>query len=92
MFKSIFLSVTLIILGGCAYTQETPYVDHEFGMAQNDAFDQQIAYKDYRYANSKPANMPGIHSEKIMDTYQNSFDRVFEEDAKNFSRGSVPFK
>ena len=85
MLKTILLYVVVIVLAGC--TQEAYYVDHEFGMAQNDAFDQQIAHKDYIYANSKPASMPGIHSEKIMDTYQNSFDRKTDGEIKNFSRG-----
>ncbi len=87
MLKTILLSAAIITITGCAWNQEAPYVDYEFGMAQNAAFDQQIAYKDYKYANSKPATMPGIHAEKIMDTYQNSFDRKNEDDVKNFSRG-----
>jgi hypothetical protein len=87
MFRNILILGAFVVLGGCAYTQEAVYVDHEFGMAQNDAFDQQIAYKNYQYADSKPVAMPGIHAEKIMDTYQNSFDKTSDSDTKNFSRG-----
>lgn len=91
MRRLMIIFIAVAFVGGCAWNKEAYYVDHEFGKAQNDAFDQQIAYKDYRYANSKPADMPGIHAEKIMDTFQESFDRNYDskDDQKNFSRGYI---
>ncbi len=96
MFKkllTITLMVLLVGLVGCStypnsyYLQDAYYVDHEFGVAQNDAIEQQIAHKDYKYAQEGPADMPGIHAEKIMDTYQDSFDKELDSNLKNFSRG-----
>ena len=86
MYRLITILAAACIFGGCA--QEATYVDHEFGKAQNDAFDQQIAYKNGEYADRSPASMPGIHSEKIMDTYQNSFDRDTDNES-NFTRGGI---
>jgi hypothetical protein len=78
--------MTLLIFSGCA--QEAAYVDYEFGKAHNDAIDQQIAYKTPTNANTAPEGMAGIHSEKIMDTYQYSFDRESgNAPDNNFTRG-----
>lgn len=84
--KKILLSIMIISLLGCAH--EAPYVDHEFGKAASDAFDKQIIYSSPNTAEVIPTGMPGIHSEKIMDTYHYSFTRE-EGDAptNNFSRG-----
>lgn len=87
MFKLISTLITTLLLGGCINAHEASYVDHEFGMAQRDAFDRQIAYKTPENAEKTPEGMPGIHSEKIMDTYQNSFDRDTGND-NNFTRGA----
>ena len=77
----------MVFIFGCA--QEARYVDYEFGKAQNDAFTQQIAYKDPVNANATPKGMAGIHSEKIMDTYQYSFDREAENAPdNNFTKGT----
>ena len=88
MYKTIFILTIITFLGGCAVTEEAYYVDREYGKAQNDAFDQQVAYKDYRYAEQTPTGMAGIHSEKIMETYQYSFDRDIDNAPdNNFSKG-----
>ena len=84
MYKLILTAIVAVVLGGCA--QETTYVDQEWGKAQMDAFDQQIAYKNGEFADKTPSGMAGIHSEKIMDTYQNSFDRSSDNES-NFTRG-----
>lgn len=84
MYKITTILFFVLLLGGCA--REATYVDHEFGKAQNDAFDQQIAYKKGEYADQVHTSMPGIHSEKIMDTYQNSFDRD-ADNKSNFTKG-----
>lgn len=86
MYKLLMILTTLLVLTGCA--QEAAYVDYEFGKAHNDAIDQQIAYKDPVNANTTPEGMAGIHAEKIMDTYQYSFDRDADNAPdNNFTRG-----
>ncbi len=88
MYKMTFILAIMTLLVSCAITEEAYYVDYEHGKAQNDAFSQQIAYKDYRYAEQVPTGMAGIHSEKIMETYQYSFDRDIDNAPdNNFSRG-----
>lgn len=90
MNKFVLALLALSFLGGCAATEEAYYVDREFGKAQMDAFDQQIAYKDYRYAGETPTGMSGIHSEKIMDTYQKAFSAdTGDAPDNNFSKGFV---
>lgn len=64
-----------LILAGCA--QEAYYADHEYGLATTDAFDRQIAHKDYVHADKTDDGMDGIHAEPIMQTYQNSFSQGF---------------
>lgn len=89
MYKAILSLAIVTLIGGCIITDEAYYIDREHGKAQNDAFDQQVAYKDYRYAEQTPTGMPGIHSEKIMDSYQYSFDRDLDNAPdNNFTRGS----
>lgn len=86
MYKSLMIITTLFFLAGCA--QEASYVDYEFGKAQNDAFDQQVAFKNPESSSTTPTGMAGIHSEKIMDTYQYSFDKDSgEAPDNNFTRG-----
>lgn len=86
MNKLLIVAIFSLLLVGCAH--EAYYVDHEFGMAQNDAFDQQIAYKNGEYSGQTPTGMSGIHSEKIMDAFQASFDRD-NPPTNNFSRGFI---
>lgn len=86
MYKPLIIFTTLFFLAGCA--QEATYVDYEFGKAQNDAFDQQVAYKAPESSNTTPTGMAGIHSEKIMEAYQYSFDKDSgNAPDNNFSRG-----
>lgn len=67
-----------ILLAGCA--NEAPYVDRELGMAAQDAFDRQIVYKDGRYADRTVEGLNGIHAEKVMDTYHNTFSDGFTQE------------
>lgn len=87
------LSLTMVLaLGGCAVTDVAYYVDHEYSKAQVDAFDQQIAYRNGEYSGLTPNSMAGVHSEKIMDTYQYSFDKdTAKAPTNSFSRGTVNF-
>ena len=64
-----------LLLAGCA--QDARYTDQEFGLANQDAFDRQIVYKDYRYADRKVEGLDGIHAESIMETYHETFTEGF---------------
>ncbi len=73
-----------MLLGGCA--REAIYVDHEFGMAQNDAFDRQVVHKDYKYADKEVEGMAGIHAEPIMETYHETFSDSFTSETFDVSQ------
>ena len=76
--KYVILTLTCVaLLAGCASFEEAYYVDREFGMANNDAFDRQIVHKDYKYAGEPVNDLSGIHAEPIMETYQGTFSEGF---------------
>lgn len=75
----IILSLLAVALTGCAH--DVPYGDREYGMATTDAFDRQVAYKDYRYANKPVEGMDGLHAEKTMEMYHNSFGQGFTQES-----------
>jgi hypothetical protein len=60
-----------LFLGACA--QEAYYADREHGIASNNAFDQQIVHKDYKYAKQPVEGMEGIYSENIMGKYLDTY-------------------
>ena len=68
-----------LLFAGCA--QDARYTDQEFGVATQDAFDRQIVYKDYRYADRKVEGLDGIHAESIMETYHNTFTESFTSES-----------
>ena len=77
-----FLTISLIALAfltGCA--QEAYYADHEYGVATRDAFDQQIVNKDYIHAGKTTDSMDGLHAEKTMELYHNSFGEGFTQES-----------
>lgn len=67
-----------LILTGCAH--EAPYNDHEYGMAQMDAFDRQIVHQDYTHAGKTAEGRAGIHAEKIMETYHETYSESFSSE------------
>lgn len=87
--KSLLIWIaTGLLLTACA--MEAPYVDHEYGTATRDAFDRQIVYKDYRYADKKVESLPGIHAENVMQTYHGTFSEGFtKEDIDITSVGNL---
>lgn len=92
MTKHILFLVVVLALTGCAFNESAYYVDHEYGKAQIDAFDQQIAYKGGEYSGLTPNSMAGVHAEKIMDSYQYTFDKdAGKAPTNNFSRGTSNF-
>ena len=72
------LFVAAVVLTGCA--QEAYYADNEFGIASMDAYDQQIVHKDYIYAGKDVDGLEGLHAEKTMDLYHNSFGEGFTQE------------
>jgi len=73
------LFVAAAALSGCA--QEAYYADHEYGAASTDAFDRQIVYKDYEYADKTVDGMEGLHAEPTMDMYHSSFGEGFTQES-----------
>ncbi|APG25742.1 hypothetical protein [Syntrophotalea acetylenica] len=72
--KNLSLIVTtVLLLTGCASLQEAYYIDREFGQHSQAAWDQQIAYPDYRYAAKTPETLEGITAENVMDVYNETF-------------------
>ncbi|MGE4545490.1 MAG: hypothetical protein AB7D06_15430 [Pedobacter sp.] len=73
MKKLSFAIATILLLTGCASMQEAYYVDRDFGQQSQAAWDQQVAYPDYRYASTIPENLDGITAEEIMKVYNETF-------------------
>jgi hypothetical protein len=69
----------MALLGGCASFEEAYYLDREFGIASQAAWDKQVVYPDYRYAAKVPETTEGITAEGIMDTYNNTFAEAPEQ-------------
>lgn len=78
--KRLFLIVAgMALLGGCASLEEAYYMDREFGMASQAAWDKQVAYPDYRYAAKVPETTEGIVAEEIMNVYTDTFGEEPEQ-------------
>ncbi|PLX77419.1 MAG: hypothetical protein C0615_05360 [Desulfuromonas sp.] len=65
--------IGVLLLAGCGTFNEAYMLDQEFGQATRAAFDSQIAYPDYRYADTNPEGMEGINAEGVMDQYNKSY-------------------
>jgi len=78
MKKTLLIMASGLLLAGCV--AEAPYIDKEFGMATRDAFDSQIVHKDGQYADKSVEGMPGIHAEKVMETYHETFSEGFTQE------------
>ena len=63
----------MVLLAGCASLEEAYYVDREFGLAQQAAWDNQVAYPDYRHVAKIPETTEGVTAEKIMNVYNETF-------------------
>lgn len=74
MKKLILALMAISLLAGCAAAfEEAYYVDREWGQAQMDAWDRQVAYPNYKYAGKTPEGMEGITAEEVMGVYNQSF-------------------
>ncbi len=89
MKSSICIVVAALLISGCAMFEEAYFTDREFGHAQTTTWDKQVAFPDYRYAAAVPEGMPGIHSEEIMKTYNDTFTRQTEEQLNIMGFGEV---
>jgi hypothetical protein len=69
----------LVLLAGCATMEEAYYVDREFGLAQQAAWDNQVAYPDYRHVAKTPEITEGITAEEIMNVHNKTFAREPEQ-------------
>jgi hypothetical protein len=76
MKKLFIIPLLVLLLAGCS---GAPYVDSEFGTASREAFEMQIAIKDYRYADKTPEGMSGVVAEEVMDVYTEDFGKEPEE-------------
>jgi hypothetical protein len=69
----------MALLAGCASLEEAYYVDREYGLAQQAAWDNQVAYPDYRYAAKTPVTMDGITAEEIMNVSNETYSEKPEQ-------------
>ncbi|WP_027714259.1 hypothetical protein [Desulfuromonas sp. TF] len=79
MKRLVLIVACMTLLGGCASFKEAYYLDREYGMASQAAWDKQVAYPDYRYAAKVPETTEGITAEEVMDVYNGTFGDVPEE-------------
>lgn len=73
MKKSIFITIAAMLLSGCSLFYDAPLLDADYGKAQSKAWENQVAFADYRYAGTTPEGLGGIPAEQIMKVYNQSF-------------------
>jgi len=76
--KFILSLVIASLISGCAH--EAICVDREYGMANRDAFDRQIVYKDYKYAGQPVDGLDGIYVEPTMGKYLETYSEGFTKE------------
>jgi len=75
MKGSYLVFILLVLLVGCAGTEETYYLDQEFGQAQMESWDKMIVPPDPMKTEKKPEGMEGIHAESAIGVYHGSFSK-----------------
>lgn len=73
--KTYLLIAAAMFLSGCSLFYDAPRIDADYGQAQAQAWDSQMAVTDYRYAESTPEGLGGIPSEQVMKVYNQSFGK-----------------
>jgi hypothetical protein len=73
MQARILIVGALLFLSACAPFQDTPYLEKEFGKANQAAWDAQIVNKDNPHAEKVPDGMAGITAEEIMGVRNKMF-------------------
>ena len=69
----VIIITAALLLSGCSLFYDAPRIDADYGQAQTKAWDNQVAFADYRYARTIPEGLGGIPSEQIMKVYNQSF-------------------
>ena len=68
--KTSLLIIGLFVLAGCS---SAPYLDAEYGLANQEAQDRQIAYPDAPFATTTPAGLDGIMAEEVMKAHSKTY-------------------
>lgn len=79
MKTSIVIIAAAMLLSGCAPFYDAPRIDADHGLAQAKTWESQIAFTDYRYAETTPVGLGGIPAEQIMKVYNQSFGEKAEK-------------
>lgn len=74
------LFIMVIFISGCSLFYDAPRTDAAYGQAQTKAWDNQVAFTDYRYAKKTPEGLGGIPAEQIMKVYNQSFGEKPEKE------------
>lgn len=87
-YASLFVPLAAtLLLGGCA--MEARYADREFGVANRDAFDRQIVYKDARYADKPVEGLDAIYAEHVMGKYLDTYSQGFTKEKIDISEVGI---
>ena len=76
MKRMLLIPAALLLLAGCS---GAPLLDKEFGLDSHQAFEMQIAHKDYLYADKTPEVMDGVVAEEVMEVYTDDFGKAPEQ-------------
>jgi len=68
--KTLVAILAATVMAGCAVA---PHLDREYGEAQSESWDRQVAHPDYRYAARDPEDLEGINAEEVMDVHNSTF-------------------
>ncbi|PLY02464.1 MAG: hypothetical protein C0624_08425 [Desulfuromonas sp.] len=86
--KHLLIALSAVMaLSGCTIFNEAYLLDDEYGIATRTSFNGQIAYPDYRYANTTPEGMEGVNAEGTMDIYNKSFQESPAQEINLFEFG-----
>jgi len=83
----ILILFVLLMIHGCAAFEETYYVDREFGLTSQAAFDNQIARSENQVTDDPaegvvddpPKGLEGINAERMMAAHNESFGKPPQE-------------
>ncbi len=87
MKRIIIILSVLLMMSACAAFEETYYVDREFGLASQAAFDNQIANGENQVADDPPEGvvddppkgLEGINAERMMAAHNEAFGKSPQE-------------
>lgn len=72
--KKTFVAALLgLLVTGCAAFEEAYYIDREFGLASQAAWDQQIVNKDQAYGDKPAEGLAGITAEEVIQVHNKAF-------------------